>query len=120
MGTFMSKCDSSALNYGKSAMKMGHSPLKEEKKPKTIEQEAAKSRARGKQSFMKAQAEKSKKSGAHTGKMVTVTTSTGPKKFDSRSPEYKHIMKAKEENKQVETKVIMDKYGTHYTGWSKT
>lgn len=30
MGTFMSKCDSSALNYGKSAMKMGHSPLKNE------------------------------------------------------------------------------------------
>ena len=30
MGTFMSKCDSSALNYGKSAMKMGHegSPAK--------------------------------------------------------------------------------------------
>jgi hypothetical protein len=28
-------------------------------------------------------------------------------------------MKAKEENKQVETKVVMDKYGTHYTGLSK-
>ena len=28
MGTFMSKCDSSALNYGKSAMKMEHSPAK--------------------------------------------------------------------------------------------
>jgi hypothetical protein len=24
MGTFMSKCDSSGLNYGKSAIKMGH------------------------------------------------------------------------------------------------
>ena len=29
MGTFMSKCDSSALNYGKSAMKKKHSPLEQ-------------------------------------------------------------------------------------------
>ena len=33
MGTFMSKCDSSALNYGKSAIKMGHSPLNNTETP---------------------------------------------------------------------------------------
>ncbi len=90
----MSKCDSSALNYGKSAMKMGHSPLKEEKKPKTIEQKATESRARGKQSFMEAQAKKDKKSGAHTGKMVTVITSTGPKEVDSRSQAARDLPRA--------------------------
>jgi hypothetical protein len=77
----MSKCDSSALNYGKSAMKMGHSPL--EKKVKVN----------------------------YKGKELTL---------DNRSPEYKHVMKAKEGNKQVETKVVMDKYGTHYSGYSES
>ena len=71
--------------HSKSAFQMGHSPLKEEKKPKTIEQKAAESRARGKESFMKAQAEKDKKSGAHTGKMVKVMTSKGIQEVDSRS-----------------------------------
>ena len=80
MGTFMSKCDSSALNYGKSAMKMEHSPL--EKKVKVN----------------------------YKGKELTL---------DDRSPEYKSIMKAKE-NKQVKTKAVMDKSGTHYTGLTKS
>ena len=71
--------------HSKSAFQMGHSPLKEEKKPKTTEQKAAESRARGKESFMKAQAEKDKKSGAHTGKMVKVMTSKGIQEVDSRS-----------------------------------
>lgn len=39
--------------------------------------------------------------------------------LDDRSPEYKHIMKAKEGNKQVATKAVMDKSGTSYTGFSK-
>ncbi len=39
--------------------------------------------------------------------------------LDDRSPEYKHIMKTKKGNKQVATKVVMDKSGTSYTGFSK-
>ena len=39
--------------------------------------------------------------------------------LDNRSPEYKHIMKAKEGNKQVDTKAVMDKSGTSYTGLTK-
>ena len=80
MGTFMSKCDSSALNYGKSAMKIGHSPL--EKKVKVN----------------------------YKGKELTL---------DDRSQEYKSIIKAKEGNKQVDTKAVMDKSGTSYTGLTK-
>jgi formylmethanofuran dehydrogenase subunit E len=76
----MSKCDSSALNYGKSAMTMGHSPL--EKKVKVN----------------------------YKGKELTL---------DDRSQEYKSIMKAKEGNKQVDTKAVMDKSGTSYTGLTK-
>ena len=70
-----------------SPYKMDHdSPAKKEgEKPKNTEQLAAESRARGKKAAMKAKAKKDKKSGAHTGKMVTVMTSTGPKKVDSRS-----------------------------------
>ena len=34
---------------------------------------------------MKAQAKKDKKSGTHTGRMVTVMTSKGPQQVDSRS-----------------------------------
>ncbi len=86
-GSWMSK-------HSKSAFQMGHSPLKEEKKPKTIEQKAAESRARGKQSFMKAQAEKDKKSGAHTGKMVKVMTSKGIQEVDSRSQAARDLPRA--------------------------
>jgi phage gpG-like protein len=39
--------------------------------------------------------------------------------LDDRSPEYKHIINAKEGNKQVATKAVMDKSGTSYTGFSK-
>lgn len=86
-GSWMSKHSKSAFQMGHSPAKMGHdSPAKKEgEKPKNTEQLAAESRARGKKAAMKAKAKKDKKSGAHTGKMVTVMTSTGPKKVDSRS-----------------------------------
>jgi hypothetical protein len=77
----------------KAAPQMGHdSPARKEgEKPKTTEQLAAASRKRGKQAAMEAKAKKDKKSGAHTGKMVTVMTSTGPKKVDSRSQAAKDL-----------------------------
>jgi len=71
----------------KAALQMGHdSPAKKEgEKPRNTEQLAAESRARGKKNAMKAQAKKDKKSGTHTGRMVTVMTSKGPQQVDSRS-----------------------------------
>jgi len=79
--------------HSKSAVQMGQSPLKEEKKP-SVEQLAAESRAKGKKNAMKAQAKKDKKSGAHTGTMVTVMTSTGPKQVDSRSQAARDLPRA--------------------------
>jgi len=92
-GSWMSKHSKSALHMGHSPAEMGHdSPARKEgEKPKTTEQLAAASRKRGKQAAMEAQAKKDKKSGAHTGKMVTVMTSTGPKKVDSRSQAAKDL-----------------------------
>jgi hypothetical protein len=58
-----------------------HKSLKEGEKPKTKEELAAESRLKG----MKALAEKAKKEGRHTGKMVKVITSTGIHEVDSRS-----------------------------------
>ena len=94
--SWMSKHSKSAFKMGHSPAEMGHdSPAKKEgEKPKNTEQLAAESRARGKKATMKAKAKKDKKSGAHTGKMVTVMTSTGPKKVDSRSQAARDLPRA--------------------------
>ena len=95
-GSWMSKHSKSAMHMGHSPAEMGHdSPAKKEgEKPKTTEQKAAESRARGKESFMKAQAKKDKKSGAHTGTKVKVMTSTGTQEVDSRSQAARDLPRA--------------------------
>ena len=102
-GSWMSKHSKSAFQMGHSPAEMGHdSPAKKEgEKPsvsssklKTTEQKAAESRARGKESFMKAQAKKDKKSGAHTGTKVKVMTSTGIQEVDSRGQAARDLPRA--------------------------
>ena len=105
-GSWMSKHSKSAFKMGHSPAEMGHgSPAEmhggdhkalkaESKKLKTKEELAAESRARGKQNAMKAQAKKARKEGRHTGKMVTVMTSTGPKQVDSRSQAARDLPRA--------------------------
>ena len=51
--------------------------------------------------------------------LFTVTAKGKELTLDDRSPEYKSIMNAKK-NKQVKTKAVMDKSGTHYSGYSKS
>lgn len=82
------------MNYDSPAKKEGEKPSVSSSKLKTTEQLAAESRARGKQNAMKAQAKKDKESGAHTGRMVTVMTSMGPKQVDSRSQAARDLPRA--------------------------
>ena len=95
-GSWMSKHSKSAFQMGHSPAEMGHdSPAKKEgEKPKTKKELAAESRARGRESFMKAQVKKDKKSGAHTGKMVKVMTSKGIQEVDSRSQAARDLPRA--------------------------
>jgi mannosyltransferase OCH1-like enzyme len=67
---------------------------------------------------------KHSKSALHMGyspleKKVKVNYKGKELTLDDRSQEYKSIMKAKEGNKQVDTKAVMDKSGTSYTGLTK-
>ena len=90
--SWMSKHSKSAFQMGHSPAEMGHdSPAKKEgEKPKTKEELAAESRLKG----MRAAAEKARREGRHTGKMVTVMTSTGPQQVDSRSQAARDLPRA--------------------------
>ena len=118
------------MPYGKSPNKMGHSPAemghspaemesaKQEKYNLMHDNPVAKHASGG--SWMS----KHSKSAFQMGhspleKKVKVNYKGKELTLDDRSPEYKSIMNAKK-NKQVKTKAVMDKSGTHYSGYSKS
>ena len=57
--------------------------------------------------------------GSPLDKKVTVTHKGKELTLDDRSPEYKHIMKAKKGTNQINTEAVLDRSGTMYTGLTR-